>query len=48
MKLSQYFAEDTFDFINYAYVLHEMDGPSAKVIVEEMYKVMQPGGTLNG
>lgn len=42
------FADETFDFVNYAYVLHEMPGENAKRVVDEMVRILSPGGTLNG
>merc|ERR1711910_134718 len=39
---------DSFDFINYAYVLHEMPAPNALSIVNEMYRLLKKGGTMNG
>lgn len=39
---------ESFDFINYAYVLHEMPGENAKMVVDEMVRLLKPGGTLNG
>ena len=40
--------EETFDLINYAYVLHEMPASNALNIVSEMYRLLQPGGRMNG
>ena len=31
-----------------AYVLHEMPANNSKRIVKEMYRVLKPGGVLNG
>jgi ubiquinone/menaquinone biosynthesis C-methylase UbiE len=39
---------ESFDFINYAYVLHEMPAENALRIIDEMYRVTAPGGTMNG
>ena len=39
---------ETFDFINYAYVLHEMPAENCLRIVDEMYRLLVPGGTMNG
>jgi len=39
---------DTFDFINYAYVLHEMPAENALRVVQEMYRLLRAGGTMNG
>jgi len=39
---------DTFDFINYAYVLHEMPAENALRVVQEMYRLLKVGGTMNG
>merc|ERR1712241_465146 len=48
-------AEDMFfiesnsvDFINFAYVLHEMPAENARRVVNEMYRILKPGGVLNG
>jgi len=44
-----YFWEgNTFDFINYAYVLHEMPGENARRVIGEMHRLLKPGGTMNG
>jgi ubiquinone/menaquinone biosynthesis C-methylase UbiE len=39
---------NSFDFINYAYVLHEMPAENALAVVGEMYRLLAPGGTMNG
>ena len=39
---------ESIDFINFAYVLHEMPGGNAKAIVDEMFRLLSPGGQLNG
>merc|ERR1712045_437447 len=39
---------ETFDFINYAYVLHEMPADNAIRVVNEMYRLLKAGGTMNG
>merc|ERR1719454_1551199 len=39
---------ETFDFINYAYVLHEMPADNAIRVVDEMYRLLKAGGTMNG
>jgi len=39
---------ETFDFINYAYVLHEMPADNALRVVNEMYRLLKAGGTMNG
>jgi len=39
---------ETFDFINYAYVLHEMPADNAIRVVNEMYRLLKVGGTMNG
>merc|ERR1719180_224564 len=39
---------ETFDLINYAYVLHEMPAPNAIRVVDEMYRLLKVGGTMNG
>ena len=39
---------ESFDIINYAYVLHEMPAVSALNIISEMYRLLRPGGTMNG
>merc|ERR1712210_387076 len=35
---------ETFDFINYAYVLHEMPADNAIRVVNEMYRLLKEGG----
>ena len=42
------FETDSFDFINFAYVLHEMPAENSKRMADEMFRVLAPGGTLNG
>jgi len=39
---------ESFDIINYAYVLHEMPATNAFSIINEMYRLLKPGGTMNG
>jgi ubiquinone/menaquinone biosynthesis C-methylase UbiE len=39
---------ETFDLINYAYVLHEMPTENALNIVSEIYRLLRTGGTMNG
>ena len=39
---------DSVDFINFAYVLHEMPEENAKTMVREMFRVLKPGGVING
>lgn len=39
---------ESFDFINYAYVLHEMPADNCLRIISEMYRLLTPGGTMNG
>jgi len=39
---------ESFDIINYAYVLHEMPATSAMNIITEMHRLLKPGGVLNG
>jgi len=39
---------ETFDIINYAYVLHEMPATSAMTMVTEMHRLLRPGGVMNG
>lgn len=40
--------DESFDFINYAYVLHEMPADNCLRIISEMYRLLTPGGTMNG
>ncbi len=42
------FADESFDIINYAYVLHEMPGDNAQMVIDEMYRLLAPGGVMNG
>merc|ERR1711953_866039 len=39
---------ETFDLINYAYVLHEMPALNALNIINEIHRLLRPGGTMNG
>jgi len=39
---------ESFDFINYAYVLHEMPADNVMLVVSEMYRLLRQGGTMNG
>jgi len=39
---------ESFDFINYAYVLHEMPADNCLTVIREMYRLLAPGGTMNG
>jgi len=39
---------ESFDIINYAYVLHEMPADNCKLIVNEMYRLLRSGGVMNG
>ena len=44
----EFIESDSVDFINFAYVLHEMPAENAKQVVREMFRVLKPGGVLNG
>ena len=44
----EFIESDSVDFINFAYVLHEMPADNAKAIVREMFRVLKPGGVVNG
>jgi len=39
---------ETFDLINYAYVLHEMPADNAIRVINEMYRLLVSGGIMNG
>merc|ERR1711892_1597641 len=39
---------ESFDFINHAYVLHEMPADNAMLIINEMYRLLVSGGLMNG
>ena len=39
---------DSIDFVNFAYVLHEMPEINSKRIVDEMFRILKPGGIING
>jgi len=39
---------ESFDFINYAYVLHEMPADQCLTVIREIYRLLAPGGTMNG
>merc|ERR1711978_824364 len=39
---------ESFDMINYAYVLHEMPSDNAMRVIREMHRLLRPGGTMNG
>ncbi|CAL4089708.1 unnamed protein product [Meganyctiphanes norvegica] len=39
---------ESFDFINYAYVLHEMPADNAMRILSEIYRLLATDGTMNG
>ena len=39
---------ESFDIINYAYVLHEMPAVNAINIINEMYRLLKPGGSMTG
>ena len=39
---------ESFDIINYAYVLHEMPAENALRVINEMYRLLKPGGVMNG
>merc|ERR1711915_236494 len=39
---------ESFDFINYAYVIHEMPADNAMRVISELYRLLAPGGTMNG
>ena len=43
-----YIESDSVDFLNFAYVMHEMPKENAKLVAQEMYRVLKPGGILNG
>merc|ERR1711915_1000823 len=39
---------ESFDIINYAYVLHEMPAVNAINIIKEMHRLLKPGGSMTG
>jgi len=39
---------DSFDLINYAYVLHEMPADNCNRVVDEIYRLLNSGGVMNG
>jgi len=39
---------ESFDLINYAYVLHEMPADNAMLIINEIYRLLAPEGLMNG
>ena len=39
---------ESFDLINFAYVLHEMPAFNALNIIGEIHRLLRPGGTMNG
>jgi len=39
---------DSFDLINYSYVLHEMPADNCVRVLREIYRLLTPGGTMNG
>lgn len=39
---------ESFDFINFAYVLHEMPVENALTILKEIYRLLRTEGTVNG
>jgi ubiquinone/menaquinone biosynthesis C-methylase UbiE len=45
---SSSFANDTFDIIQYSYVLHEMPAVNAMMVLQESYRLLVPGGVLTG
>jgi len=42
------FTSDSFDLVQYTYVLHEMPRDNAFRVATEMYRVLKPGGVLSG
>jgi len=39
---------ESFDIINYAYVLHEMPAENALRVINEMHRLLKPGGIMHG
>ena len=39
---------ESFDIINYAYVLHEMPAVNAINIIKEIHRLLKPGGSMTG
>jgi len=39
---------ESFDIINFAYVLHEMPADNAMRVISEMHRLLRPGGVING
>jgi len=39
---------ESFDIINYAYVLHEMPAVNALNIIKEIHRLLKPGGSMTG
>ncbi|XP_072016188.1 uncharacterized protein [Amphiura filiformis] len=45
---SLYYEDNTFDIIQYTYVLHEMPYQNARTVLKEAYRILKPGGVLSG
>ena len=45
---STHFDADTFDIVQYSYVLHEMPMENAHALLSEAYRILKPGGVLSG
>ena len=42
------FESESFDLIQYTYVLHEMPTANAEMVLNEAYRLLVPGGILSG
>ncbi|XP_071495219.1 uncharacterized protein [Diadema antillarum] len=42
------FANETFDIVQFTYVLHEMPAENARRVLNEAFRVLRPGGALSG
>ena len=43
-----HFEDESFDLIQYTYVLHEMPEVNADLVVREAMRLLKPGGILSG
>jgi len=43
-----HFEDESFDIIQYSYVIHEMPAENAEMLINEAYRLLTPGGVFSG
>lgn len=43
-----WYPDNSFDVVHYTYVLHEMEQPNGRAVLQEAMRILRPGGVLLG